>query len=45
MKEYRNELNVKEKVIPEMKKLNQKKHKKNVNNQKKKKKVKFTTEL
>lgn len=35
MKEYRNELNVKEKVIPEMENLNQKKHEKNVNNQKK----------
>ena len=36
MKEYRNELNVKEKVIPEMENLNQKKHEKNVNNQKNK---------
>ena len=36
MKEYRNELNVKEKVIPETENLNQEKCFKNVNNQKNK---------
>ena len=36
MKEYRNELNVKEKVIPETENLNQEKFFKNVNNQKNK---------